>query len=161
MRQRWFFAIATRRGLLLAIVCCGLLLLNFLSCRLSFNASHRPTSTRINKPLNEPEYQALLQELEEPYQHYVSSLAKQIGQLKEALAHRSTQLQMSLGNLATEFFPDTGGNALPGEKTNLQEFLQSQLKRAEVHSGNPVAGEYNLVPFESFTLHKVGNSCYY
>ncbi|KAL2092877.1 hypothetical protein ACEWY4_012675 [Coilia grayii] len=155
MRQRCFLMITTRRGLLLVIMCCGLVLLQLLSCSLnSFYAVHRPASLRTNKPLNEPEYQALLQELEERYQHYVSSLTKQITQLKEAIAQRSTQLQKSLGNSGTEFFPETEGNAQQGE-TNLEEFLQAQLNRAEVHSGTRVTGEYALVPFESFTLHKV------
>ncbi|KAG5281291.1 hypothetical protein AALO_G00069530 [Alosa alosa] len=154
MLQRWCLATVTRRGLMLVLTCSGLVLLHLLSC--SFKGSypiHRPSSW-ANRPVSEPEYQVLLQELEEQYQHYVHSLTKQISQLKEAVAMRSIQLRESLGHSVTEFLPETEGNALRGQ-LSLEEFLQSQLNRAEVHAGTKVPSEYALVPFESFTLHKV------
>lgn len=154
MLQRWFLATVTRRGLVLVIMCCGLVLLQLLSCNLKGSHPIRKASAWANKPASEPEHQALLQELEEQYQHYVSSLTKQISQLKEAMALRSNQLRETLAHSATEFLPETEGNTLRGQ-TSLGEFLQSQLNRAEVHAGAKVPSEYALVPFETFTLHKV------
>ena len=154
MLQRWFLATVTRRGLLLVITCCGLVLLHLISCSLNAPYPVRRPSSWANSPASEPEYQASLQELEERYQHYVSSLTKQISQLKEALALRSTQLRESLGHPAGEFLQGMEGNTLRGQ-IHLEEFLQSQLNRAEVHAGTKVPSEYALLPFESFTLHKV------
>lgn len=154
MLQRWVLATVTRRGLLLLIACCGLVLLQLLSCSLRGSSPIRKASAWAGKPAGEPEQQALLQELEEQYQHYVSSLTKQISQLKEAVALRSTQLRDTLAHSATEFLPETQGSALRGQ-ASLGEFLQNQLNRAEVLAGAKVPSEYSLVPFETFTLRKV------
>ncbi|KAM4634185.1 chondroitin sulfate N-acetylgalactosaminyltransferase 1 [Polymixia lowei] len=117
-------------------------------------------------------YQALLQEREEQHRLHISSLKKQIAQLKEALQERSQQLkgvQESLERAAGAGGPGeaqgggTGsrGGGLgeaPGAKSqqaDLQEFLRSQLSKAEVNVGIRLPSEYAVVPFESFTLQRV------
>lgn len=115
-------------------------------------------------------YQVLLQEREEQHRHYISSLKKEIAQLKEALQERSQQLkgvQESLkrgsGGPAegqeAGIAPQGGG---PGEthgarsqQADIQEFLRSQLSKAEVTAGIRLPSEYAVVPFESFTLQRV------
>lgn len=114
-------------------------------------------------------YQMLLQEREEQHRLHIATLKKQIAQLKEALQERSQQLkgvQDSLkggGGLAEG--PETvaglpgGGlgevHGAKGQQTDLQDFLRSQLSKAEVSAGTRLSSEYAVVPFESFTLQRV------
>lgn len=112
-------------------------------------------------------YQVLLQEREEQHRLHISSLKKEIAQLKEALQERSLQLkgvQESLkGGLAEG--PDVGAGSLGGglaeahgaksQQSDLQEFLRSQLSKAEVTAGTRLSSEYAVVPFETFTLQRV------
>ncbi|XP_029940172.1 chondroitin sulfate N-acetylgalactosaminyltransferase 1 [Salarias fasciatus] len=108
-------------------------------------------------------YQALLQEREEQHRLHISSLKRQIAQLKEALQERSQQLRGVQDSLKR---PD-GGPAPPGaaglgeapgarsQQADLQEFLKAQLLRAEVSAGARLPSEYAVVPFDSFTLQRV------
>lgn len=115
-------------------------------------------------------YQVLLQEREEQHRLHISSLKKQIAQLKEALQERSQQLkgvQESLKRAAGG--PADGQEAGAGlqggglgeaqgpksQQADLQEFLRSQLSKAEVTAGARLPSEYAVVPFESFTLQRV------
>ncbi|XP_078144224.1 chondroitin sulfate N-acetylgalactosaminyltransferase 1 isoform X2 [Centroberyx gerrardi] len=117
-------------------------------------------------------YQVLLQEREEQHRLHISSLKKQIAQLKEALQERSQQLkgvQESLKRAAGAGGPGEGQEAGAGsrggglgeaqgaksQQADLQEFLRSQLSRAEVNAGTRLPSEYAVVPFESFTLQRV------
>lgn len=121
-------------------------------------------------------YQLLLQEREEQHRLHIASLKRQIAQLKEALQERSQQLkgvQESLkgaavavgggGGLAEG--PKTGAGSPGGglgevhgaksQQSDLQEFLRSQLSKAEVSAGTRLSSELAVVPFESFTLQRV------
>lgn len=115
-------------------------------------------------------YQVLLQEREEQHRLHISSLKKQIAQLKEALQERSQQLkgvQESLKRAAggpaevQEAGTGSQGGALgesqgaKSQQADLQEFLRSQLSKAEVTAGTRLPSEYAVVPFESFTLQRV------
>ncbi|XP_070781029.1 chondroitin sulfate N-acetylgalactosaminyltransferase 1 [Enoplosus armatus] len=115
-------------------------------------------------------YQVLLQEREEQHRLHISSLKKQIAQLKEALQERSQQLkgvQESLKRAAggPAEVQETGvgspggglgeGQGAKSQQADLQEFLRSQLSKAEVMAGTRLPSEYAVVPFESFTLQRV------
>ncbi|XP_040914728.1 chondroitin sulfate N-acetylgalactosaminyltransferase 1 [Toxotes jaculatrix] len=106
-------------------------------------------------------YQVLLQEREEQHRLHISSLKKEIAHLKEALQERSQQLKGVQESLKRA----TGGPAVGqeagagsqggGQQADLQDFLRSQLSKAEVTAGIRLPSEYAVVPFESFTLQKV------
>lgn len=114
-------------------------------------------------------YQLLLQEREEQHRLHIASLKKQIAQLKEALQERSQQLKgvqdslkagggLAEGPEAVVGSPGGGLGEVHGAKSqqsDLQEFLRSQLSKAEVSAGTRVSSEYAVVPFESFTLQRV------
>lgn len=113
-------------------------------------------------------YQALLQEREEQHRLHISSLKKQIAQLKEALQERSQQLKgvqeilkggLPEGPEAGAGSPGGGGlgeiHGAKSQQSDLQEFLRSQLSKAEVNIGTRLSSEYAVVPFESFTLQRV------
>lgn len=115
-------------------------------------------------------YQVLLQEREEQHRHHISSLKKEIAQLKEALQERSQQLkgvQESLkrgaggpaeGQEAGLGSQGGGLGDIQGAKSpqaDLQEFLRSQMSKAEVTAGIRLPSEYAVVAFESFTLQRV------
>lgn len=123
-------------------------------------------------------YQLLLQEREEQHQLHIASLKRQIAQLKEALQERSQQLkgvQESLKGAGVAVGGGGGGGLAEGPKTgagspggglgevhgaksqqsDLQEFLRSQLSKAEVSTGTRLSSELAVVPFESFTLQRV------
>lgn len=111
-------------------------------------------------------YQALLLECEEQHRLHISSLKKQIAQLKEALQERSQQLkgvQESLKKGLTEG-RDAGielqggqgeSQGAKSQQVDIQDYLKSQLSKAEVNAGTRFPSEYAAVPFESFTLQKV------
>uniref|UniRef100_A0A8C6S772 Hexosyltransferase n=1 Tax=Neogobius melanostomus TaxID=47308 RepID=A0A8C6S772_9GOBI len=125
----------------------------------------RDVPPKSGSPVGVQSYQALLQEREEQHRLHISSLKKQIAQLKEALQERSQQLkgvQESLKKGLTEG-QEAGtrshgggeGQAAKSQLTDIQEFLKGQLSKAEVSSGNRFPSEYAVVPFESFTLQRV------
>ncbi|XP_028274452.1 chondroitin sulfate N-acetylgalactosaminyltransferase 1 [Parambassis ranga] len=115
-------------------------------------------------------YQVLLQEREEQHRLHISSLKKQIAQLKEALQERSQQLkgvQESLkrapggpAELQEGGAGSQGGGlgeaqGAKSQQADLQDFLKAQLSKAEVTAGTRLPSEYAVVPFESFTLQRV------
>lgn len=116
-------------------------------------------------PAGVQSYQALLQEREEQHRLHISSLKKQIAQLKEALQERSQQLkgvQESLKKSLTEgqeagtkSHGDGEGQGAKSQQTDIQDFLKGQLSKAEVNTGSRFPSEYAVVPFESFTLQRV------
>ncbi|XP_074546606.1 chondroitin sulfate N-acetylgalactosaminyltransferase 1-like [Halichoeres trimaculatus] len=130
----------------------------------------RAGTSQSGGPPGAQSYQALLQEREEQHRLHISSLKKQIAQLKEALQERSQQLkgvQESLKRVAgAPADVQEAGAGLQGgglaeaqgaktQQTDLQEFLRSQLSKAEVTAGTRLPSEYAVVPFESFTLQRV------
>ncbi|XP_044030101.1 chondroitin sulfate N-acetylgalactosaminyltransferase 1 isoform X2 [Siniperca chuatsi] len=130
----------------------------------------RAGAAQIGGPPGVQSYQVLLQEREEQHRLHISSLKKQIAQLKEALQERSQQLKGVQESLKRA----TGGPAeveeagaasqggglgedqgAKSQQDVLQEFLRSQLSKAEVTAGTRLPSEYAVVPFESFTLQRV------
>ncbi|XP_041103190.1 chondroitin sulfate N-acetylgalactosaminyltransferase 1-like [Polyodon spathula] len=166
MLRRGLLASGFRVALLLVLLCCCLSLIYMLACSPRADDGQVPLP-RPNSPTGKEGYQALLQEHEEQHRHYISSLKKQISQLKDELQERSEQLKTVQGSLehgGVGF--GAGGVGVGGlmggdggmsdrSRTDLMEFLRSQLSRAEVHAGTKIPTEYAVVPFESFTLQKV------
>uniref|UniRef100_A0A8C7WXX7 Hexosyltransferase n=1 Tax=Oryzias sinensis TaxID=183150 RepID=A0A8C7WXX7_9TELE len=197
MLRRGLLTWVSRVGGLLVLLCCSLSLFYVMTC--SPPHSDNPPLTHVlphagsnhaklgliigggtgeiggaRAPAQSPpgahSYQVLLQEREEQHRLYISSLKKQIAQLKEDLQERSEQLKKVQDSLKR----DTGGPAARKEsgtqsqggghgdvqgvkshQSDLQEFLRSQLAKAEVLSGTRFPSEYAAVPFESFTLQKM------
>ncbi|KAM6902674.1 chondroitin sulfate N-acetylgalactosaminyltransferase 1 [Xenentodon cancila] len=121
-------------------------------------------------PAGVSNYQVLLQEREEQHRLYISSLKKQIAQLKEDLQERSQQLKSVQESLkratggpaeGQEGGTESHGGGLgevqgsKSQQSDLQEFLKSQLSKAEVTAGTRLPSEYAVVPFESFAFQKV------
>ncbi|KAK6492877.1 chondroitin sulfate N-acetylgalactosaminyltransferase 1-like [Huso huso] len=166
MLRRGLLAWVFRVALLLVLLCCCLSLIYMLACSPRADDGQVPLP-RANSPTGKEGYQALLQEHEEQHRHYISSLKKQISQLKDELQERSEQLKTVQGSLehgGVGF--GAGGVGVGGlmggddgmserSRTDLMEFLRSQLSRAEVNAGTKIPTEYAVVPFESFTLQKV------
>lgn len=115
-------------------------------------------------------YQVLLQERDEQHHLHISSLKKQIAQLKEALQERSQQLKGVQESLKRATGGPAGGQeagagsqggglwdsqGARSQQADLQDFLRSQLSKAEVTAGTRLPSEYAVVPFESFTLQRV------
>ncbi|XP_068190679.1 chondroitin sulfate N-acetylgalactosaminyltransferase 1 isoform X2 [Antennarius striatus] len=104
-------------------------------------------------------YQMLLQEREEQHQLYISQLKKEIAQLKEDLQERSQQLKGVQESLKRGTGPPLEPGPLGGgpnsQQEDLQNFLESQLSRAEVNVGSRLTNEYTVIPFQSFTQTKV------
>lgn len=111
----------------------------------------------------------MLQEREEQHRVHIATLKKQIAQLKEALQERSQQLKEVQDSLKggeglaeaseTLIGPPGGGlgevHGAKSQQSDLQEFLQSQMSKAEVSVGTKLSSEFAVVPFESFTLQRV------
>ncbi|XP_036385548.1 chondroitin sulfate N-acetylgalactosaminyltransferase 1 [Megalops cyprinoides] len=157
MLRRGHVAWASRVGVVLVVACCCLSLLYVLACSPRSDESRAPLP-RANAPTGKDGFQALLQEREEQHRHYISSLKKQISQLKEALQERSEQLKSVQDSLERAAGAPAVGlldGAAERGHADLQEFLRTQLGRAEVHTGTKLPSEYAVVPFESFTLQKV------
>uniref|UniRef100_A0AAZ3R1G4 Hexosyltransferase n=2 Tax=Oncorhynchus tshawytscha TaxID=74940 RepID=A0AAZ3R1G4_ONCTS len=184
MLRRGLLAWVSRVGVLLVLVCCSLSLLYVMTCsphsedNLVSHALPRPglgvgaaggIGAGQSGPPGREDYQAMLAEREEQHKLHMASLKKQIAQLKDALQERSEQLKgvqdtMERAAGRGRGGQSPGGGALgeggqgPGadrSHTDLQEFLRSQLGRAEVHQGTRLPNEYAVVPFESFTLQRV------
>ncbi|XP_076875881.1 chondroitin sulfate N-acetylgalactosaminyltransferase 1 [Brachyhypopomus gauderio] len=159
-----------RVGMVLVLACCSLSLLYIITCSphtddsLSGPLLPRPAAPGSpgglggsaglsGAPLGPPghdTYQALLQEREEQHRQHISSLKKQIAQLREALQERPAAPSHA------------GDGTVPGvgllaerSQADLQEFLRGQLGRAEVRAGVRLPSEYAVVPFESFNLQRV------
>ncbi|XP_030291733.1 chondroitin sulfate N-acetylgalactosaminyltransferase 1 [Sparus aurata] len=191
MLRRGMLAWVSRVGVVLVLLCCSLSLLYVMTCSPSLALPRagpihpslggtRPgvgagvggpggarAPAQSGRPPGVQSYQVLLQEREEQHRLHISSLKKEIAQLKEALQERSQQLkgvQESLKRAAggPAEGQDTGaglqGGGLgeaQGARTDLQEFLRSQLSKAEVSAGTRLPSEYAVLPFESFTLQRV------
>ncbi|KAF7661117.1 hypothetical protein LDENG_00268520, partial [Lucifuga dentata] len=127
-------------------------------------------SAQSGGPPGAQSYQMLLQEREEQHHLHISSLKKEIAQLKEALQEHSQQLkgvQESLKRAAGgtpeghEGGAGSQGDGLgeaqgaKSQQADLQEFLRSQLSKAEVNVGTRFSSQYEVIPFDSFTLQKV------
>ncbi|XP_048865017.1 chondroitin sulfate N-acetylgalactosaminyltransferase 2 [Brienomyrus brachyistius] len=97
-------------------------------------------------------FQTLLQEQEERHLSRVSSLKRQIAQLKQELQEMGDKLKALQEK-------DPGGRAhvetQDQEPSDLLEFLHGQIEKAEVNTGARLPSEYALVAFESFTTTKV------
>uniref|UniRef100_A0A667ZK54 Hexosyltransferase n=1 Tax=Myripristis murdjan TaxID=586833 RepID=A0A667ZK54_9TELE len=151
MLRRGLLAWVSRAGGLLVLVCCSLSLLYVMTC--SPPHSDDPPLTgpaQSGGPPGAQSYQMLLQEREEQHRLHISSLKRQIAQLKEALQERSQQLKgvQERGGLGE-------AQGAKSQQADLQEFLKSQLSKAEVSAGARLPSEYAVMPFESFTLQRV------
>ncbi|XP_013884681.1 chondroitin sulfate N-acetylgalactosaminyltransferase 1 [Austrofundulus limnaeus] len=194
MLRRGLLTWVSRVGGLLVFLCCSLSLLYLMTCSpphanspplshvLPHAESDHPSligtgpggtgaaGAQSGGPPAVHTYQMLLQERDEQHRLYISSLKKQIAQLKEDLQERSQQLkgvQESLKTVARGPDDGLGGGAgsqgggvreVQGAKkqqSDLQEFLRGQLLKAEVTAGTRLPSEYAVVPFESFTLQRV------
>ncbi|ROL53694.1 Chondroitin sulfate N-acetylgalactosaminyltransferase 1 [Anabarilius grahami] len=116
-----------------ALLFCFALLLYRLSCGTR-------TRTRSERPAGEDAHEALLQQHERQYLLYTANLTKQIWQLKKDLKQRSVI-----------FPPDPEERS----RSELEEFMRNQLRRAEVGSGEQLQNEFAVLPFDSFTLRRV------
>ncbi|XP_016337171.1 chondroitin sulfate N-acetylgalactosaminyltransferase 1-like [Sinocyclocheilus anshuiensis] len=176
MLRRGLLAWLSRVGVLLVVVCCCLSLLYVITC--SPHADEPMAGQPLPRaggiampggpsrpggvggapigPAGREGFQALLQEREEQHQQHIASLKKQIAQLKEALQERSEQLKGMQDSVEKTAGKGTVGDVADDHShSDLQEFLHSQLSRAEIHSGIRLPSEYAVVPFESFTLQRV------
>ncbi|KAG9270657.1 chondroitin sulfate N-acetylgalactosaminyltransferase 1-like [Astyanax mexicanus] len=150
MLKRWCLSMMVRRGLVLVVTFWVVALLYSMNCRPRGNQKHQ----KVKGPMDDMKYQALLQEREEQYHHYSKSLGQQIFQLTKALQDRKRKVQKSLEQAAV---------MLPMELKQLEEksnseiemFFKKQLHNAEIHEGLKLPNEHALVPFESFSLHRV------
>ena len=154
MVRRGLLAWISRVVVLLVLLCCAISVLYMLACTPKGNEEQLGLP-RANSPTGKEGYQAVLQEWEEQHRNYISSLKRQIAQLKEELQERSEQLKNAQYHAsdAAGLGPEQGAP----EKTqaDLLAFLHSQVDKAEVHTGVKLATEYAAVPFDSFTLQKV------
>ncbi|XP_043106675.1 chondroitin sulfate N-acetylgalactosaminyltransferase 1 isoform X1 [Puntigrus tetrazona] len=173
MLRRGLLAWLSRVGVLLVVVCCCLSLLYVITCSphadepmagqplpraggMAMPGSPSRPGGVGGAPIGREGFQALLQEREEQHRQHIASLKKQIAQLKEALQERSEQLKGMQDSVEKSAGKGTVGDVADEHShSDLQEFLRSQLSRAEVHSGIRLPSEYAVVPFESFTLQRV------
>ncbi|KAM9068218.1 chondroitin sulfate N-acetylgalactosaminyltransferase 1 [Sarcophilus harrisii] len=148
MLRRGLLAWISRVVLLLLFLCCAVSVLYMLACTPKGD-EEQLALPRANGPTGKAGYQAILQEQEEQHRSYISSLKKQIAQLKDELQERSEQLKNAQSRSSdSEARPEKA-------QAGLLEFLNSQVDKAEVHAGVKLATEYAAVPFDSFTLQKV------
>uniref|UniRef100_A0A2K6F9C3 Hexosyltransferase n=1 Tax=Propithecus coquereli TaxID=379532 RepID=A0A2K6F9C3_PROCO len=154
MLRRGLLAWVSRVAVLLVLLCCAVSVLYMLACT-PRGDEEQLALPRANGPTGKEGYQAVLQEWEEQHRNYVSSLKRQIAQLKAELQERSEQLRN--GQYQASDPAGLGLDRAPPEKTqaDLLAFLHSQVDKAEVHTGVKLATEYAAVPFDSFTLQKV------
>ncbi|XP_069341290.1 chondroitin sulfate N-acetylgalactosaminyltransferase 1 isoform X1 [Eulemur rufifrons] len=154
MLRRGLLAWVSRVVVLLVLLCCAVSVLYMLACT-PRGDEEQLALPRANGPTGKEGYQAVLQEWEEQHRNYVSSLKRQIAQLKVELQERSEQLRNGQSQASDP--AGLGLDRAPPEKTqaDLLAFLHSQVDKAEVHTGVKLATEYAAVPFDSFTLQKV------
>lgn len=191
MLRRGLLARVSRVGGVLVLLCCSLSLLYVMTCSpphsddpplshaLPRAGPNHPSlggtgpgigagAPQSGGPPGAQSYQVLLQEREEQHHLHISSLKKQIAQLKEALQERSQQLKGVQESLKRATGGPAGGldagsqggglgevQGVKSQQGDLQEFLRSQLSKAEVTAGARLPSEYAVVPFESFTLQRV------
>lgn len=194
MLRRGLLAWVSRVGGVLVLLCSSLSLLYLMTCSPPHSDSHplshvlpragpvRPSlggtgagdvgtakarAAQNGGATGAQSYQALLQEREEQHRLHISSLKKQIAQLKEALQERSQQLKGVQDSIktglpqASEPGAASQGGGLgeargpKSQQADLQDYLRSQLSKAEVSAGARLTSEYAVVPFESFTLQRV------
>lgn len=153
MVRRGLLGWISRVVVLLVLLCCAVSVLYMLACTPKGDEEQLGLP-RANGPTGKEGYQAALQEREEQHRNYVSSLKRQIAQLKEELQGRSEQLR-GAQDLASEAAAGRGPAPKAQAQTDLLAFLRAQVDKAEVHTGVKLATEYAAVPFDSFTLQKV------
>lgn len=147
MLKRWSVATVARWRILLVVTFCFTLPLYFLGCRTQRNQKHF-----FMDLTQDSRYQALLQEHDEQYQQYVTSLTKQILQLKLALRDKRNAQNLH-GDVKNPVKVEE--IVQKSHQNELEMFLQNQLRLAEIFEGTDQQNEYALVPFQSFTLQKV------
>ncbi|XP_025849491.1 chondroitin sulfate N-acetylgalactosaminyltransferase 1 [Vulpes vulpes] len=154
MVRRGLLAWISRVAVLLVLLCCAVSVLYMLACT-PRGDEEQWGLPRANGPTGKEGYQAALQEWEEQHRDYISSLKRQIAQLKEELQERSERLRSAQHRPSDA--AGLGSEPGPPEKppADLLAFLHSQVDKAEVHTGVKLATEYAAVPFDSFTLQKV------
>ncbi|XP_067270685.1 chondroitin sulfate N-acetylgalactosaminyltransferase 1 [Pseudorasbora parva] len=102
------------------------LLLYRLSCRTRTSQGQR----------SERPFEALLQQHEQQYLQYTANLTQQICQLKKKLhEHHEDREEKS--------------------HSELEEFMQDKMRQAESELGDQQQNEFAVMPFDSFTLHRV------
>ncbi|KAM4706947.1 chondroitin sulfate N-acetylgalactosaminyltransferase 1 [Discoglossus pictus] len=154
MVRRGFFSWISRVGILLVCLCCGVSVLYMLACTPKAEDEHL-VLPRSYSPTGKEGYHAILQEREEEHRNYITSLKKQIAQLKDELQERSEQLKNVQGHYTDSLGVSFDHGSPEKTQTDLIDFLHSQVNKAEVHNGVKVPTEYAAIPFESFTFHKV------
>ncbi|XP_029685766.1 chondroitin sulfate N-acetylgalactosaminyltransferase 1-like isoform X2 [Takifugu rubripes] len=156
MFKRWLLALLARVSLIILGLCCCLFLVYLLACKPTSHSGHQAVLWPGGATSKEG-YMALLQEREDSHRHYINSLTKQIAQLKEALLERTQQLQDSLEKAKTKGILPRGLESLHKipTQTDLKEFLRSQLNHAEVNSGVKLSSEYEVIPYDTFTLQRM------
>ncbi|XP_023406825.1 chondroitin sulfate N-acetylgalactosaminyltransferase 1 [Loxodonta africana] len=154
MVRRGLLAWISRVVILLVLLCCAISVLYMLACTPKGDEEQLGLP-RANGPTGKEGYQAVLQEWEEQHRHYISSLKKQIAQLKDELQERSEQLKNVQYHASDPAGQGVDRGAPEKTQADLLAFLHSQVDKAEVHAGVKLATEYAAVPFDSFTLQKV------
>lgn len=156
MVRRGLLGWISRVVVLLVLLCCAISVLYMLACTPKGDEEQLGLP-RANGPTGKEGYQAVLQEREEQHRNYVSSLKRQIAQLKDELQGRSEQLRSGQDQASDPAGLRPGPGPGPAHKAqaDLLAFLRAQVDKAEVHSGVKLATEYAAVPFDSFTLQKV------
>ncbi|XP_029019075.1 chondroitin sulfate N-acetylgalactosaminyltransferase 1-like [Betta splendens] len=142
---------------LAALGLCGCLsLLHLRACGPAARGGPRPPPWPAGAASREG-VMALLQEREDSHRHYINSLTKQIAQLKEALQERTRQLEESLDAARTRGVLPRGLESLhkTPSQADLKEFFRAQLNQAEVSAGARQPDEYAVIPYDTFTLHRV------
>ncbi|KAM9735012.1 chondroitin sulfate N-acetylgalactosaminyltransferase 1 [Menidia menidia] len=191
MLRRGLLTWASRLGAVLVLLCCSLSLLYLMRCSPPHSESPPLSNVLPHAGSSHPSlggpgpgvgagpgiaggaqsgvqtgvhpYQVLLQEREDQHHRYISSLKREIAQLKEDLQERSQQLKSVQETLRRSGPPgeaqsNRGGADVQGarsQQNDLQEFLKGQLAKAEVGAGARLPSEYAVVPFESFTLQRL------
>ncbi|XP_007933234.1 chondroitin sulfate N-acetylgalactosaminyltransferase 1 [Orycteropus afer afer] len=154
MIRRGLLAWISRVVVLLVLLCCAISVLYMLACTPKGDEEQLGLP-RANGPTGKEGYQAVLQEWEEQHRNYISSLKKQIAQLKDELQERSEQLKNVQYHASDSAGLGVDRGAPEKTQADLLAFLHSQVDKAEVHTGVKLATEYAAVPFDSFTLQKV------
>ncbi|KAF4110414.1 hypothetical protein G5714_009666 [Onychostoma macrolepis] len=125
MQRRWFLG----KRVICALLFCFVLLLYRQACR-------SPSQTRSRRPAGEDAFKALLQQHERSYLQHSRNLTRRISQLRAELQRSAVELEEH-------------------SQSELEEFLQKQLRRAEVFTGERLLNEFAVLPFETFTLRRV------
>ncbi|KAG8429355.1 hypothetical protein GDO86_014951, partial [Hymenochirus boettgeri] len=154
MLRRGLLSWISRVGILLVCLCCVVSVLYMLACT-PRSEDNQHLLARSNSPTGKEGYHAILQEREEEHRNYITSLKKQIAQLKNELQERSEQLKSVQGPYSESVGMNFDHGSPEKTQNDLIDFLHSQVNKAEVHNGVKVLTEYAAIPFESFTLQKV------